>query len=99
FIPESFDYLRTRGDLPRARQIATRLGIREKVTFPSTPVAADLPGSGAPRRGLPAVLGPEFLRNTLRLWGAFALITIGFQVASSWTPKLLEDAGMSAQQS
>ena len=99
FIPESFDYLRTRGDLPRARQIATRLGIREEVTFPSTPVAADLPGSGAPRRGLPAVLGPSFLRNTLRLWGAFALITIGFQVASSWTPKLLEDAGMSAQQS
>lgn len=94
FIPESFDYLRTRGDLPRARQIAVRLGIRDEVTFPSAPTTLN-----TPRRGLPAVLGPAFLRNTLRLWGAFALITIGFQVASSWTPKLLEDAGMSAQQS
>lgn len=94
FIPESFDYLRTRGDLPRARQIAVRLGIREEVTFPSAPASAAFP-----RRGLPAVLSPALLRNTLRLWGAFALITIGFQVASSWTPKLLEDAGMSAQQS
>ena len=94
FIPESFDYLRTRGDLSRARQIAVRLGIRDEVMFPSAPNTPN-----TPRRGLPAVLGPAFLRNTLRLWGAFALITIGFQVASSWTPKLLEDAGMSAQQS
>lgn len=102
FIPESFDYLRTRGELTHARQIAVRLGIREEITFPEspdTPASLDFPVPGAARRGLPAVLGPAFLRNTLRLWGAFALITIGFQVASSWTPKLLEDAGMSAQQS
>ena len=97
FIPESFDYLRTRGDLSRARQIAVRLGIRDEVMFPSAP--ASTAALEASRRGLPAVLGPAFLRSTLRLWGAFALITIGFQVASSWTPKLLEDAGMSAQQS
>ena len=94
FIPESFDYLRHRDDQARAKQIAGRLGIREKFTL-NPPLSA----GSQPRSGITAVLSPAFKRNTLKLWGAFALITIGFQVASSWTPKLLEDAGMSAQQS
>lgn len=94
FIPESFDYLRQRDGQARAKQIAGRLGIREDFTL-----AAPTSTGSRPSSGITAVLSPAFRRNTLKLWGAFALITIGFQVASSWTPKLLEDAGMSAQQS
>ena len=91
FIPESFDYLRTRGALGKAKQIAYRLGIKEEFTLEQAPQRR--------QSSISAVLSPEFKRNTLKLWAAFALITIGFQVASSWTPKLLEDSGMSAQQS
>ncbi|AKK11660.1 MFS transporter [Corynebacterium uterequi] len=45
-----------------------------------------------------AILTPQFRRTTLLLWLGFAVITFAFNFANQWTPKLLTEAGLSAQQ-
>ena len=42
---------------------------------------------------------PEFWKKTLLLWLAFGLVMLGFNFASQWTPKLLEQAGLDPEQS
>lgn len=94
FMPESTEFLRTRraaGDEDRVRAIAARLGHREQVTLGAAPTTA-----GESR--IRDLFSPRYLMITIKLWIAFCLINFGFNFANSWTPQLLTETGMSAQQ-
>lgn len=94
FLPESTDYLRTRrapGDAERVQAIATRIGHGSNVTLGQPPRT-----EGETR--IRDLLSKRYIAITLRLWIAFCLINFGFNFANSWTPKLLTESGMSAEQ-
>lgn len=94
FMPESTEFLRTRraeGDRERVQSIAHRLGHRETVTL----------GEARATRGesrMRDLFSRRYLSITIKLWVAFCLINFGFNFANSWTPRLLTESGMSAQQ-
>lgn len=96
-LPESLDFLLTRrpaNALARVNSLARRLG--------HEPISA-LPEHAAPtrRRGaghLRQLFTPEFLRPTLLVWTAFFFVMFGFYFVTSWTPRLLTEAGMSASE-
>ncbi len=96
-LPESIDYLAMRarpGDLDRVNQIARRLG--------QDPVDTLTPATGrtAARTGR---IGDLFTagraRGTVLLWAAFFATMYGFYFVNSWTPSLLESAGLTRDQS
>ncbi|WP_156228781.1 MFS transporter [Corynebacterium comes] len=90
-LPESVDYLRAQGRDGKVRSIARRIGIREPFTI--------APAGPAPQKSsLSEILSGPYLSTTIRLWIAFSLITAAFNFANQWTPKLLTEAGLSAQQ-
>ena len=90
-LPESVDYLRAQGRDKDVRSIARRIGVREPFTIaPAGPVPE--------KSSLSEILSRPYLATTLKLWVAFSLITAAFNFANQWTPKLLTEAGLSAQQ-
>lgn len=89
-LPESTDYLSHRRDLARVREVSRRIGHGTDVEL--NPVVT---GARAPFKEL---LSSRYLRVTLRLWVAFTFVNFGFNFANSWTPKLLTESGMTAQQ-
>lgn len=90
-LPESVDYLRAQGRDDKVRAIARRIGVREPFTI--------VPAGPAPQKSsLSEILSGPYLSTTLKLWVAFSLITAAFNFANQWTPKLLTEAGLSAQQ-
>ena len=90
-LPESVDYLRNRGRLDDVRAVARRIGKGADFTVRE---------GGVDKRGvaLAELFRGPFRALTIRLWIAFSLITAGFQFANQWTPKLLTEYGLSAQQ-
>lgn len=90
-LPESVDYLRGRGEHAKVRAVARRIGktgefeVREAGVEKQSASIAEL------------FRGP-LRATTIKLWIAFSLITAGFQFANQWTPKLLTEYGLSAQQ-
>ncbi|GAB2664383.1 MFS transporter [Nocardia goodfellowii] len=96
-LPESVDYLLTRGRrdvLGRVNRIARR--IRQE-PLRELPV---VPASGPPRAGRVADLfAGGNTRPTVLLWTAFFATMFGYYFINSWTPALLETAGMSKDQS
>ncbi|SMG06230.1 benzoate transport [Corynebacterium pollutisoli] len=90
-LPESVDYLRGRGEHAKVRAVARRIGktgefeVREAGVDKQSASIAEL------------FRGP-LRATTIKLWIAFSLITAGFQFANQWTPKLLTEYGLSAQQ-
>lgn len=94
FMPESTEFLRTRraaGDEARVQSIARRLGHHREVTLGPVPTT-----EGESR--MRDLFSSRYLAITLKLWVAFCLINFGFNFANSWTPQLLTETGMSAQQ-
>ena len=91
FLPESVDYLRAQGREDDVRSIARRIG--KGVDFTVAP-----PAPAPERSNLREILSGPWLATTLKLWVAFSLITAGFNFANQWTPKLLTEYGLSAQQ-
>ena len=88
-IPESPDFLAARGDSAGVRRLALRLGLgSDIIVAPAQPSDASLRD----------VLSPAWRPISLRLWVAFALGSSAFGFASQWTPKLLDTAGLSAEQ-
>lgn len=90
-LPESVHHHRARGEEDEVRAIAHRIGKTEEFTV--SPPAAD-----APKQRLSEILSGKYLATTIKLWIAFSLITAGFNFANQWTPRLLTEYGLSAQQ-
>lgn len=96
-LPESLDFLLARRPANALERI-NAFALRAR----HSPLSALPPASVAETRGRgvgPAqLLAPGQRRNTLLIWGAFFLTMFGFYFVTSWTPKLLVEAGMSATQ-
>lgn len=100
FIPESIDHLAARlrsgreQALNRAERIARRLGIQESVTLGEV-------GGAAPERGrnvYATLFSRENRKNTMVLWAVYFMVMSTFYFVSSWTPKLLTEAGLSTEE-
>ncbi|QGU08067.1 4-hydroxybenzoate transporter PcaK [Corynebacterium occultum] len=94
FLPESTEFLRTRraeGDEEKVQVISARMGHGRDVTLGE-------PFSAVGENRIADLFNKRYLATTLKLWVAFCLINFGFNFANSWTPKLLTETGMSAQQ-
>ncbi|OIR44406.1 hypothetical protein BJP07_05385 [Corynebacterium sp. NML130628] len=91
-LPESVDVLASHGDSARVERIARRIGHGGAMLPPQA--SAPTSATGALR----TIVSPEWLPTTLRIWIAFSLISFGFAFVNSWTPKLLNELGLSAQQ-
>ncbi len=96
FLPESVDHLRTRGEDEKVRKIARRLRKEDQLAPVSALPSATVAETG--RTALREIFSGGMLATTLKLWVAFSLITFGFNFANQWTPTLLTEAGLSAQQ-
>lgn len=90
-LPESVDHLRGRGDYARVRAVALRIGITEEFEVREA-------GVGKQSASITELFRGPLRVTTIKLWIAFSLITAGFQFANQWTPKLLTEYGLSAQQ-
>ncbi|GAB3700304.1 MFS transporter [Corynebacterium nasicanis] len=90
-LPESVDHLRNRGEIAQVRAVARRIGIVEEFEVNQGGVEKHTASIAELFRG-------PLRGTTIRLWIAFSLITAGFQFANQWTPKLLTEYGLSAQQ-
>lgn len=92
-VPETPEALANKGRHTDLQNLARRLGKTDGIVEVTVQVREQ-----ADRARLSEVLTPRFLRTTLLLWAAFALITMAFNYANQWTPQLLTEAGLSAQQ-
>jgi benzoate transport len=94
-MPESIDYLLVRRParaLERVNGLLARLGHEPLAALP-------IPEPGVERQGVRAEIlrGRNGLKSVL-LWFTYFVMMAGFYFASSWTPRLLEQSGFSAQQ-
>ena len=96
-LPESIDFLTSRGresDLGRINTIARRIGQSPVPTLaPSTGRTAARPGR------ISDLFSGSNTRSTILLWAAFFATMFGFYFVNSWTPSLLETAGLTKDQS
>jgi benzoate transport len=94
YLPESMDYLVAR----RPPQALDRLN-RILLSMGRAPVA-ELPASASASRkmALASVFSGSNAVRTVLIWVAFTAAQLMFYFASSWTPGLLLEAGMSNQQ-
>ncbi len=98
FLPESVDHLRNRGEDEKVRKIARRLRKDDQLAPVSALPTPAVPAAATKRTALREIFSGGLLATTLKLWVAFSLITFGFNFANQWTPTLLTEAGLSAQQ-
>jgi benzoate transport len=95
-LPESLEFLLTRRParaLERVNVLARRLGQPPLDALPDP--AATTAAAGTTFAQL---LAPAQRRPTLLLWASFLLVMAGFYFVTSWTPTLLVQAGLSANQ-
>ncbi|MFC7657187.1 MFS transporter [Pseudonocardia benzenivorans] len=93
-LPESIDYLAARrpaGSLARMNTILARMRI---APLDALPAPVDRAATGVGRNVL---RGRNGIRSVL-LWVAFFCLFAATYFAGSWTPRLLEQSGLSAQQ-
>lgn len=96
-LPESIDFLLVRrpaNALDRINAFAQRAGQPRLDELPAPRAAATADAGFAMR----VLLSPQRRRSTLLVWFAFFMAMFGFYFVTSWTPKLLVEAGMSANQ-
>lgn len=113
-LPESATYLYDRRParvLEKVNAIARRIG-QPAVT--SLPAPGETSAEGAPaasgqvsaadddgaanERGIGALFNRRNIRTTLLIWLAFFAIMFGFYFVNSWTPRLLNQSGLTAEQ-
>ena len=98
-LPESLDFLLTRrpkNALERINAFAQRSGQPPLAELPV--VASDGDSDEAPKNRVQQLLRGDLKRQTLLVWFAFFLTMFGFYFVTSWTPKLLVEAGLSPEQ-
>lgn len=94
-LPESVDFLankRPQNWQDKLKNIAAKIGLPENFTLPQPPQA----GAKAP---IMRLFERDNIRTTLLIWLAFIGVTASFYFISSWTPALLEEAGMAKAKS
>ncbi|MBB2914235.1 benzoate transport [Streptosporangium becharense] len=94
-LPESLDFLLTQRS-PRALDRLNAL-----LAMMSQPALGSMPEQSATAEPVPRIrqiLSRTQRRNTLLVWAGFFTVMFGFYFVTSWTPKLLVEAGMSATQ-
>ncbi|GGV29533.1 MFS transporter [Actinomadura cremea] len=94
-LPESLEFLLTRRSAGSPARLNRLLAAMRQPTLSELPPAAR---DGAARPGPRRILAPDLRRNTLLTWASFFLVMFGFYFVTSWTPKLLVESGMSADQ-
>jgi benzoate transport len=95
-LPESMDFLLARrppGALPRLNDLLRRMGRPE---ISALPAAAPEPAAG--RNPVGRLFTGATAASTPLIWSAFFLLMFSFYFVTSWTPKLLVDAGLSTRQ-
>lgn len=90
FVPESPDFLATRGRLDKVRAVAARLGHGADVHV--------APRNHAAQGSFKDLLAPQFRATTIKIWIGFTLVMFAFTFANQWTPQLLTEAGLTAEQ-
>ncbi|MEU5841527.1 MFS transporter [Rhodococcus sp. NPDC047139] len=96
-LPESLDFLAGRGragDLDRVNAIARRIG---QSPVPALVASTDKSATRAGR--ISDLFSGANTRPTVLLWAAFFATMFGFYFVNSWTPSLLETAGLTKDQS
>ena len=94
-LPESLDYLLTSRPPDALDKINRLLKRMDKPTVTELQVAGQ---ERAKRAKLSSLFTEGRARNTLLIWVCFFCTLLVFYFFMSWTPKLLIDAGMSAEQ-
>lgn len=93
-LPESLDHLLTRQPakaLDKVNRLAERMGRPGLEALPARPPRI----AKGVASGIGKLLSPELRRPTLILWVSFFLVLAGFYFVTSWTPRLLVEAGLS----
>ncbi|MCP1661121.1 MFS transporter [Neisseria perflava] len=96
-LPESVDFLlnkRPADAKARLDKIAAKIGITGEWTFPQADTQAKKAKVSVLR-----LFEPAYRKTTLLIWLAFITVMAGYYFISSWTPALLEAAGMAKTQS
>ena len=97
YLPESLDYLierKPRNALEKVNDLLARLGQAPVAELPQSPRPAEAAAWGS---ALDLVSSP--LRTpTALLWCAFFMVMLSFYFVLSWTPTLLTEAGLRAEQ-
>ncbi|MDM7489607.1 MFS transporter [Rhodococcus sp. GXMU-t2271] len=96
-LPESIEFLGARGrdgDLASINRIARRIG-----QDPIDSLDGSTRGAGAGAGRIADLFTGSRARPTLLLWAAFFTTMFGFYFVNSWTPSLLETAGLTKDQS
>ena len=91
FVPESIDFLTTRGKgdvLPRINAILRRMGHPESTLLP--------PREQAPAVPTAALFAPHVRRRTFTIAASYFLHVITFYYMIGWIPALVRDAGFTA---
>lgn len=94
-LPESLDYLLVRRPARALERINLLLTMMRLATIDELPAREAREAQGV-RAGV--LTGRQGVATAL-LWVTFFLLMAGFYFAASWTPRLLEQSGLSAQQS
>ncbi|ASK27904.1 MFS transporter [Neisseria chenwenguii] len=93
-LPESVDFLlnkRPAGAKARLDRIVAKMGLDGAWSFPEQAAKAKV--------SVLRLFEPEYLKTTLLIWVAFIAVMSAYYFVSSWTPALLEQAGMAKAQS
>ncbi|QBR73170.1 MFS transporter [Microbacterium sediminis] len=95
-LPESVQFLTRRPGSDKAlARIARRVGFDPARASVVAERSAATEGTHA---GLKGIFGGGAATVTLLLWLAFFTVMFGFYFVNSWTPRLMVDAGMTAEQ-
>lgn len=95
-LPESLDHLVTKRPAGALERLNTLLGRFGQPALESLPSPA--PRGAGRGTAVQQLLTPESLRSTLLIWAAFFMVMYGFYFVTSWTPTLLVEAGLSADE-
>jgi MFS family permease len=95
-LPESIDFLLARrpaGALERLNRVLREMGHPAIATLPPAPA-----GPPPARNPVGRLFADSAAAPTLAIWCAFFMLMFSFYFVTSWTPKLLVDAGLSTRQ-
>lgn len=96
YLPESLEYLierKPRNALDKVNQLLDKLGMDQLAELPQSRQAGE-----ARQGGVLDLVSAPLRASTLLLWCAFFMVMLSFYFVLSWTPTLLTEAGLRAEQ-
>ena len=97
-LPESVDFLVARRPAGALERLNALLRKMQRPTLAELPALPPREAGAARANSFAGLFAPGMLGSTLLIWSSFFLLMFSFYFALSWTPKLLVQAGLSAQQ-